>query len=142
MILSLAVSCAFVRFQKWSEAESALRELNEKFKFPESKRPLVVKFADAKIIEKDANRSTQLIGEKRPLSPDDRCDQSKRHITSIQERRRLIDPLDLGYVASRMGMPMGLGTLSGMGRIDWVREESHRFLRVRVFAFNRIGVCV
>eukprot|EP00210_Caulerpa_lentillifera_P002071 g1986.t1 len=124
-----AVSCAFVRFQKWSEAENAIRALNEKYKFPESKRALVVKFADAKTVEKEANRSTQLIGEKRPLSPDDRYDHSKRHVTSFHDHRRPLDPLDLGYVASRMGLPMGLGTLTGMGRVDWVREESHRFLR-------------
>ena len=73
----VAVCCAFVRFEKWRQAEDAIRTLNERFLFQESKRPLVVKFADAKTAD-PVRSAAQVIGEKRPLTPEDRTDVTKR----------------------------------------------------------------
>ena len=126
----VAVCCAFVRFEKWRQAEDAIRTLNERFQFQESKRPLVVKFADAKTAD-PVRSAAQVIGEKRPLTPEDRADVTKRPFSlpcGGEQRKR--DPLEMGYLSSRMGMPMGMGNLIGMGRLEWVQEESHRFLKV------------
>lgn len=40
--------CAFVTYSKWAEAESAIEGLDAKYKFPQARGPLVVKFADFK----------------------------------------------------------------------------------------------
>lgn len=114
----LAVSCAFVRYQKWSQAETAIRHLNDRYRFPESKRALVVKFADAKI--PDSVKAASHIGEKRPLTPDDRSECIKRQLPIGIEGRRWGTPLEMGYLSSRMDVPMGLGTLTGMGRVEWI----------------------
>jgi len=113
---SCVVSCAFVRYSRWSEAELAIATMNEKFRFPESKRALVVKFADAK--NPDTTKSIS-IGEKRPLTPEDRVDFIIRHCSSFRDvEDQKADPLDMGYLDSRMGQPMGVGSLTGMGRIE------------------------
>jgi hypothetical protein len=40
--------CAFVTFNRWSEAEAAIEALNGSFQYPAAKAKIVVKFADAK----------------------------------------------------------------------------------------------
>ena len=113
----VAVCCAFVRFEKWRQAEDAIHALNERFQFQQSKRPLVVKFADAKTA--DAVRGTsQVIGEKRPLTPEDHADVIKRPFSLPCGEQRKQDPLEMGYLSSRMGMPMGMGSLIRMDRLE------------------------
>ncbi|GMH33525.1 hypothetical protein BSKO_01359 [Bryopsis sp. KO-2023] len=124
--------CAFVRYEKWAEAEKAIQELHERHQFPESRRPLVVKFADAKPAEQKS-RSLGSIGGKRPLSPDigDKMCKRMGPIDPVTNNMSLNlvamnsntmgygmgDPLSLGFLASQMGPPMGTGTMTGMGRM-------------------------
>lgn len=124
--------CAFVRFRKWAEAEHAIAQLHERHQFPESRRPLVVKFADAKPVDYKA-RSMGVLGGKRPLSPDIADKMCKRmgpvESLGINMAMGLVtmnsntmacglgDPLSLGFLASQMGPPMGANSMCGMGRM-------------------------
>lgn len=132
--------CAFIRYGKWSEAENAIDELHERHKFPLSRRPLVVKFADAKPSDQKS-RTLGTIGGKRPLSPDIGDNICKRigpvdtignnmaiglvAMNSNTMAYGLGDPLSLGFLASQMGPPMGAGSMCGMGRMGVLDSIGH-----------------
>lgn len=66
--------CAFVKYNKWSEAEAAMETLHGHQQIPGAKNPLVVKFADAK--NKDGTDSQ--VGAKRPINEDPWVSNAKR----------------------------------------------------------------
>ncbi|CAD7698562.1 unnamed protein product [Ostreobium quekettii] len=99
----MVAGCAFVKFAKWAQAEMAMEALDGQNRFPNSTRPLVVKFADAKPQQEQSN-----VGDKRRLPEEGMGKLAKRSIQRGME------------VPMGMGMPMGIagGLAQGsMGRM-------------------------
>ena len=51
--LDCAASCAFIKFNRWAEAEAAIEAIHSKVTLGTSLAPLVVKFADGKVKRND-----------------------------------------------------------------------------------------
>ena len=60
---AVPAGCAFVQFNRWSEAEDAIEAHNGKTRLPGSDVPVVVKFADAKRRDTNAANARAALGQ-------------------------------------------------------------------------------